>query len=298
LDLRYFPKIAEILRFHGVITNESELNATNFRELIRDFQGRKGLTRDGLPGPVTNWALQAEFYLAQKKLPVERCEADQPVGSKGYESLRLRADTAGRFRALRDEINASGGVVTTAGGLRQLSASVGPGRSKTSQHYRGGAFDLALSDGLSLPDRDPYVTVNPGVLRGDRERWTVYARADDGEEMELDAVCQKSWDSKAIREVTVRGRFINFTELARKHGFQPIRPRTRFVRDGKTLSAEWWHFQDEESLIPGLSQFGIELNRIDDDDYQPDRLDVAHPELWSERRRVFQTSSSTTPAWW
>lgn len=298
MDLRYFTKIAEMLKFHGVITNEAELNATNFQELIRDFQGRKGLTADGSPGPVTNWALQAEFHLAQEKLPIERCEADKPAGSEGFEFLDLRADTAARFRALRDELNVSGGVVTTAGGLRQLSASVGPGRSKTSQHYRGGAFDLALPDGLFHPDRDPYVMSNPGVLRGERERWTVYARADDGEEIELDAVCQKAWDSKVIREVTVRGRFVNFTELARKHGFQPIRPRTRFVRDGKTVSAEWWHFQDEESLVPGLSQFGIELIRIDGDTYQSDRLDAVHPDLWGERRRVFQKSFSTTPAWW
>ena len=298
MDPRYLTKIAELLKFHGPISSEAELNAANFQQLIGDFQSRKGLESDGLPGPVTNWALQEEFYLAQDRLPMERCEADKPAGSKGFERLSLRADTAARFRALKQEVNAAGGAVTTAGGLRSLDASVGPGRSKTSQHYRAGAFDLALEDGLFRPDRDPFVACNPALFRGDREHWTVYARAEGGDEMELDAVRQKGWDNKVITEVTVRGRFINFTDLARKHGFQPIRPRTRFVRDGKTVSAEWWHFQDEESLVPGLSQFGIELIRVAGDAYRPDRLDAAHPGLWAERRRVFQKPYRTTPAWW
>ena len=52
------------------------------------------------------------------------------------------------------------------------------------------------------------------------------------------------------------------TEIADKHGFKPIRARRYFMAGGHYAGAEWWHFQWEKGLTPGVSTFGGELVKI------------------------------------
>lgn len=54
----------------------------------------------------------------------------------------------------------------------------------------------------------------------------------------------------------------SITEIARKHGFEPIRARRSFFRGGSYLGAEWWHFQYEAALDSGVSTFGGELLKL------------------------------------
>ena len=57
-------------------------------------------------------------------------------------------------------------------------------------------------------------------------------------------------------------RFFSFTELAEKHGFKGISARRSFKNGGSYLGAEWWHFQYEKALTPGVSTFGGELLKL------------------------------------
>jgi len=58
---------------------------------------------------------------------------------------------------------------------------------------------------------------------------------------------------------TVHGFFLDMTRIFMDHGFSRIRAH----RDWRTnfLGIEWWHFQSDDHLVPGLSQFGIEAIR-------------------------------------
>jgi hypothetical protein len=58
---------------------------------------------------------------------------------------------------------------------------------------------------------------------------------------------------------TVHGFFLDMTRIFADHGFSNIRAH----RDWRTnfLGIEWWHFQSDHHLVPGLSQFGIEAIR-------------------------------------
>ena len=60
----------------------------------------------------------------------------------------------------------------------------------------------------------------------------------------------------------VEGRMFSITEIAEKHGFKPIRARRYFMAGGHYAGAEWWHFQWEKGLTPGVSTFGGELVKI------------------------------------
>ena len=90
----------------------------------------------------------------------------------------------------------------------------------------------------------------------------MYARAVHGEEMTLSGVTYE--EREEGQEVT--GKFINLTEIFRKNGFEPIRAKSSFFHGGSRKTAEWWHFQYEKALIPGVSTFGDALLTLYDYD--------------------------------
>jgi hypothetical protein len=141
-------------------------------------------------------------------------------------------------------------------------------------HYSGLAFDLATPSGMMDPTVDPYIVTRDG------DRWRVWARSDEGQEQRLDAV---AWRNGATWTQTVSARVLDFTALARRHGFQRISPRSTFPRN--YLSAEWWHFQCEDLLVPWISQFGIELLSLQR--YTQANLQAV-PRIWNNRKRIFK----------
>lgn len=196
-----------------------------------------------------------------KKLKFVSVDADI-LGSNGYQSMTMREDAAVRYNALREECLALGGGITTAGSVRKLSAGGGSAQSATSLHYLGIAWDLALGSGMqSLAN--PYIIVN----EGDRN-WRVWMQCDDGKvpAVTLQATLCTTQNKKTVlttREVS--GPYIDFTSLAAKYGFKPIRGRKKFFSGGSYSSAEWWHFQCNDLLTPGVSTFGTELLRSYDE---------------------------------
>ena len=111
---------------------------------------------------------------------------------------------------------------------------------------------------------------------GDRY-WRVYARAGDGEQMEIEAVTYGSRSRGRI----VSGRFLDLTALFKEEGFERIRARSSFFRGGTWLGAEWWHFQYEKGLEKGRSTFGEELLKV----YTEEQLRLSL--LWEYRARIF-----------
>ena len=91
------------------------------------------------------------------------------------------------------------------------------------------------------------------------------------------------WANGATRTQTVEARVLDFTALAAGHGFRRIMRRSDFP--GNYLSAEWWHFQCEEFLVPWISQFGIELLSLQR--YTEAHLQAA-PRIWENRKKIFK----------
>ena len=247
---------------------------------VEKFQETQGVYGDGVVGPVTAlkfdeavrvvspssalaWSSPARPSTPSAgRLAIVQVPADK-MGHRGYESMRMREDVAARYSALRAEALALGGGITTAGCLRQLSSGGSPSQSMTSLHYCGIAWDLSLDSGMqSVSNR--YVITDAG----DR-RWRVWMRvsAAAAAPTTLSAVtCATVGGVTSLQTTKTTGHFVDFTAMAERHGFKPIRGRKSFFTGGSYSGAEWWHFQCEGVLTPGVSTFGGELLKIYDED--------------------------------
>lgn len=280
----YMQRLGELLVFHQIIQTPEELTPDNLKEVVTRFQEQVGLFADGAPGRDTLWALQFPQVEQSAKLDFVDCEADVVPGyEEGLSTTTLRADVAERYRNLRAEVLGLGGHVTSDGGKRPLKAEVNSNRSPTSMHYTGLAFDLFTDSGFFHPERDPFV-----VTLGVNTHWEVWCRATGGQDQQLEAIYWKNRDSGVDLRKTVSGQFINFTELCGRFGFHPINPRTPFTRsqNRQYLSAEWWHFQCNDLLIPNLSQFGIELLKING--YTPEHISSQNISIWNNRKLIYR----------
>ena len=280
----YLRRLGELLVFHEIIRAPEELTSANLKELVTTFQEKKDLFADGVPGRDTLWALQSPWVASLPKQRLVVCDADvAPAHPEGSSKTKLRADAAERYVSLRNEVRQAGGLVTSDGGLRELTANVNQNRSPTSMHYTGLAFDLHTESGFFKPDQDQFV-----ITRGQQTFWNVWCRATNGQQKELNAVHWKNSSSGVDLVKTVSGQFIDFTETCLRHGFHPIGARTPFTRPHNRvyLSAEWWHFQCNDLLIPDLSQFGIELQKIEN--YTPHFIESKSAAVWSHRRVIYK----------
>ena len=252
----------------------------NTEAAVKDFQAKKGLGADGVVGPKTLQAIDAALKAAGKegaefddqpeeppvviqvpdsKMGWVTCPADKVPGKDGYGSTVLRTDAATAYKNFKAEVNALGGVVTSAGGRRALSSGAGPARSKTSMHYTGLAFDMSLATGMQNFDTDPYLCVRVP----DSRKWTIWCKSPTAPEVTLQAVVCRSKGGKTHLETkTMTVRAFNFTEVAAKHGFVNISARKSFFEGGAYGGAEWWHFQYDKALTKGKSKFGEELLKV------------------------------------
>jgi hypothetical protein len=233
---------------------------------VKCFQSNNELVIDGIVGPRTLSAMQGFmsnsdiFETPTAPMSWVYCKADKFPGRGGYKGMRLREDAAAAYAAMYEDVHKRGGIITTAGGKRSLKGKVTASRSKTSLHYVGRAFDLAVPTGLSNTATDPYLMVRDG----DR-KWTVWCRTDNEEcpEVTLDACYVTKRDKKTeilVRAVTVRA--FNFTAVAATHGFIGIPGRRSFFSGGSVMGAEWWHFSWRVGLEEGVTTFGEELLKV------------------------------------
>jgi len=281
LEDRFRNRLAELLVFHHIIDRPEELG-DNYQEKILAFQEKVDIMVDGNPRWETLWQLQFPWVQQAPRLALVKCEADKVAGSRGQDHLWLRQDAADRYNALRKEVRERGGLFTTDGGLRPLSERKRADRLALSMHYVGLSFDLASDSGFLNPDTDPFV-----ITMGGNCYWEVWCRVDSGPERKLNIVYWDDINSSIDRTKVVQGKFINFTEICTRYGFHPIRPRMIFTRstDRKYIGCEWWHFQANDLLIPGLSQFGIELLRIEG--YTPEIIRSTNEDIWERKMAIY-----------
>lgn len=253
-------------------------------DAVVSFQEENNLYADGVVGSNT-WAeirRAVEIHLDEQASPrigantqSELLDWVRVAADKyrdGYDRFFLRQDAAEAYLRVRETVVAAGGKLTSSGARRSLKASVSPSRSATSFHYTGRALDLFVGSGMENRSRDPYVV----TADGDRY-WRVYARAEGGEEMELEAVTYGS----RTKGKPVTGNFIDLTAVLEGEGFKRIRARSSFLSGGNWLGAEWWHFQYETGLEANISTFGEELLKV----YTEEQL-VPTP-VWQYRHRIF-----------
>jgi hypothetical protein len=290
MDARYLRAVADCLVFHNIIGTPSELTDANFKAKVRAFQtSHGGLFVDGDIGELTAWELQARMVtdgpqLMSVNVPVDSTPSVQSV------PMNLRADAAGAAAQLFASVRAKGGIVTSAGGFRPLSTTPNAHQSARSMHYPGLAFDLAVTTGGFDPDKDPFVLERTGATSGPNY-WRVWSRATGGDSQTIKATVHSgSWNNIKVQTKTVTGKFINFSDLARAHGFQSIGPRSGYLAatSKQYMSSEWWHFQYEAALIPNFSQLGIEMIRVGGPTYTAERIRTANANLWDERRAIFR----------
>lgn len=253
---------------------------------VEKFQRAHKLYVDGIAGRMTVYALnemlprdlQIGIPDISTDIPVPttglmtwvKCPADKVPNRSGYTFTTLREDVAGHYCALYSTTHLLGGAVTSAGGKRALASKAGPNRSKTSMHYVGRAFDMAVPTGMRDPATDQFVCVQvPGT-----RKWTVWCRSTLSESA-LIASCKAigiqgglmTLDGtyvahKRILTKTVTCTAFDFTALARKHGFASISARKGFYDKADLMAAEWWHFQYTVGLVKGKSKFGEELLKV------------------------------------
>lgn len=199
---------------------------------------------------------------------------------KGLKDFYIAAASEARVIEVLKAIRDKGGKVTSSGGQRDLNASVTPARGKGSLHYPGIALDLYMYSGMIDTDRDQYiVTVDPQT-DGSIKTWTVFCKTEDASTPEITLQAQvmvniarpAGVSSDEIRQPCrllppkeVTGRFLNVTELFLAGGFTRISAKEGFTKDPKCRdyeAAEWWHFQDENDLVVGVTTLRQALLRV------------------------------------
>lgn len=176
--------------------------------------------------------------------------------------------TSEKFRALRDYVREHKGIFPGDDGrrfLHEVSTSCIDG---TSLLYVGRCVQLDRASGMVDPFTDPYVVVlqKPNL-------WVVYARAEDGEEMELDAY------TNDYASVPVTGKFVNVTEKALELGLRQSRFMHHFLL-GEPNASLWWMFEDHEGLTPGLTWSEILQ------EFHP-RSELLDKEVWAFRHLIY-----------
>lgn len=245
--------------------------------MVKAKQRQLKLTPDGIVGPKTWPKLAEEALKANKgarlwpKVEIVKVELQQSSlldalvdDARSYAHLRLRAPTAKRLQAIFAELEGSGAVLTTSGGMRSLRAEVSKSRSATSFHYSGRALDLGIYTGVN-PGKDPIIVARDPALASER-RFRVYANATnlDHPLVEVRRVKALSLATKSF--VSFATAMLDLTALFEKHGFKGIGARSWAWSDpfGGYKGLEWWHFQDEEGLVEGQSTFGDSLLEVHD----------------------------------
>jgi hypothetical protein len=263
-DVRELQKALKSLGYNCGYIDGDFGTATEIQ--VEKFQEDNDLYSDGIVGSLTMSTMNEQLTEDLKfkidghpdpeepvsKMKWVRVDADK-VGN-GYDRFDLREDVAKAYNNFRRDVLALGGIITSAGSKRPLRDSKrSKSRSVKSLHYTGLAFDMALSSGMNNPKKDRYVIEEVG-----NREWNVWCKTED-ESVPVRKVTGYTYHHT---RVVVEDRMFSITELARQHGFEPIKARRYFMRGGHYAGAEWWHFQHEGSLKPGISTFGGELLKI------------------------------------
>lgn len=266
----------------GIDAEMSDVFTQAMQQLVRKFQKENGLSADGIIGEKTFTVLARQFSditFLQKPLSqvpekttnsytLERVICDIYTDfqkQNSYSGCLMRNDAAAALENVKKELNSYGCILATSGGLRDLYEKVSVGRSATSLHYTGIAFDLYLGAGMINTTIDPYVVQR--VVKDNRTSYIVWARCSSQKATSHipHAFVPENIVTYASRIKAVKcedDHFVNLTEIFNKYGFSNIKAHTSFEKGGSMTGSEWWHFQFDKQLVKGVSTFGDELHKI------------------------------------
>lgn len=292
LEKDYGAQIALVTYFSEVLPNKSERKLwANYRtylfgvrdkrnEVVQEIQSIKPDNIENqkrlieLETKLSNLEEKLRPPVPIKKAPMSffRVPADQY--RDGRDRIHLREDVAEAYKEVFKKVHQSGAILTSSGAKRSLHTRLISSRSAVSLHYLGRELDLFVGSGMENPRRDPYVIVKDGY-----RYWRVYARAEKGTEMTLQAITYRNRNSESAREV--KGKFIDLTAFFKEFGFERQPARKSFFTGGSWLGANWWSFRWTEGLVKGKTTFGEELLKV----YTEDELSSTQP--WKSRERVW-----------
>jgi hypothetical protein len=265
---------------------------------VMNFQKSSGLLVDGVVGPVTMKELQEAYTRKMVELHAPTATAATPIPERmqllrvdadpwaaGYTGLYLRCDAAVAYSEVRKQVLALGGLLTTSGGIRELTQSGGPNRSMVSFHYLGLALDLFIYSGMIDPAHDPYVVAFDENDTQNRS-FRVWARCSTSKVKPRKITRVVTYGQRDGSLPDIEGPFVDLTALFLDQGFSRIPPRPAFFAGTSDMAAEWWHFQFEKPLFPHASTFGSELLKV----YSRSQLEGTDP--WAQRDRVFKVDWS------
>lgn len=254
----------------------------NTENAVKAFQRANGLGDDGVVGNKTQQMLGVEFRPSpvEAQMHWDRATADRYMD--GYDNFTLLEDVVLAYKPVYEAVKSAGGIIPSSGGKRELSASVGSGRSKTSFHYTGRALDVMIHSAMFDPRTDPLVVSRDSD--NTNPYWRVYVKAPGGTRMTIKAMV---WKHNNPGDKTVSGNFLDLTTLFSEAGFDRIRARNNWRRN--YINIEWWHFQFTRGLVVGESTFGDELLKA----YDRSILERFPP--WDFRNYVFKGRSFGHP---
>lgn len=103
---------------------------------------REMVSLEGLQSPPPAPAIAILARIGLSKVPADKF-------ADGYDSFSIRTDLRDFYLAAHSRVHALGEIVTLSGAIRDPGAPVTFGRSPTSLHYTGRAFDLFIYTGWS-----------------------------------------------------------------------------------------------------------------------------------------------------
>ena len=251
--------------------------SANFKTLTTKATARSldpslAAERDKIPESVFN-KLHEGGTMSWVKVPADQFTPAWNKKKKlGQTYYKLRTDVAEHYNKLYKKVKDLGGIITSAGSFRQLRTTAASRNSVAlSQHAIGRAFDMAPYSCMINPDVDPYVAVRrePYVERGQIFDIWVRVTSDTVEPITLKAFYVKMAGpprKKSLRTThhykEVKGKFVNFTEMARKEGFVPIPARTHTMKGYEFGGMEHWHFQWAAGLQRGKTTYLEEVLKL------------------------------------
>lgn len=174
----------------------------------------------------------------------------------GYDSFQVRSGrTSEKVDAFLKESKALGIRHSSSGGKRWPSNQANESQSSVSLHTIGRAFDLWVYGGGYWAEKN-YV-VERDEIEDDPRFWIVWALSHNDNIPEIEI---RTFDYKKGKHKKITGRYVNLTRLWESHGLGRIPQRRSFPR--RYGSMEWWHVQDTEGLIVGVTTYGSELLKV------------------------------------
>lgn len=248
------------------------------KSATKNASAKKSATAKSAPSSRRKFAKNALSATAFEAAPLAAAPlADPPIGftkiladklGDGFGATSLRADLKSEYNDAMATIKALGGVLTSSGAVRELSAEASAGRSQTSFHYTGRAFDVWIGTGMQGM-KDRYLVQQNGGTDANPE-WEILCISETPDESSplFDASLIETREVEFIvwkrgPGITLQKRTVNcfsLTSILKQFGWVNIPARTGWKTE--YLSCEWWHFQHHKGLVEGKSLFGDELRAV------------------------------------